>query len=72
MDIDPSQLVVQFCLQAAVLLAFAAVAMKIIRVRSKPRGTYGNGLPERRKRTRIVLPDPATLQPRPLAPGETI
>jgi len=67
MSINPLQLILQFCVQGAILLAIGALAIKSSRVLAKPRGTYGNGLPERRRRPRIVLPDPATLQPVALA-----
>jgi hypothetical protein len=72
MSMNPGELILQYCFNVAVWLLISAVAMKAYRFLHKPRGTYGNGLPERRRRPRLVLPDPATLQPRPVAPGTTI
>ena len=72
MAFDQGQLVLQYCYMVAVLWLAAAVGLKVNRMLTKPRGTYGKGMPERRKRRRISLPDPATLHPRPVAPGETI
>jgi hypothetical protein len=72
MAFDQGQLVLQYCYLVAILWLSAAVALKVNRMLTKPRGTYGKGMPERRKRRRIALPDPATLQPRSVAPGETI
>jgi hypothetical protein len=66
------QMVHQFCLQVVSLLGLAVLGMIISRGLSKPRGTYGDDLPERRRRPRMVLPDPATLRPRRIAPGDTI
>lgn len=72
MAFDQAQLVLQFCYTVAVLWLAAAIGMKVNRMLTKPRGTYGKGMPERRKRRRIVLPDPATMRPRLVAPGERI
>ncbi|HEY3836010.1 MAG TPA: hypothetical protein VGL72_05545 [Bryobacteraceae bacterium] len=72
MEIDQVQLVMQFSFAAIMFLVSAAIAMRLHRKLTKPRGTYAKGQPERRKRRRLVLPDPATLHPRTVAPGETI
>lgn len=69
---DPSQMILQFSLMMGLVYLVTVVALNVRRVRSKPRGTYGKGLPERRRRPRLVLPDPCTLQPRPVPPGATI
>ena len=65
------EFVIQFFMMWAVILSMTAVAIRLLRAK-KSRGTYGNGLPERRSRPRIVLPDPATIRPRFVAPGQTI
>jgi hypothetical protein len=61
MEIDQFTLVVQFCVRIAVMLVITGVALKLARVLARPCGTYGDGLPERRARRRIVLRDPATI-----------
>ena len=72
MLIDQTYAVIHFCLMMAGCFALSAFAKKRFREISKPRGHYANGLPERRRRPRLVLPDPANLSPRPVAPGMTI
>lgn len=72
MGIDQYNLVVEFCIAVGGFAAIAAIGMKVNGVMSKPRGTYGNGLPERRKRPRLVLPDPANITPRAVPPGTSI
>jgi hypothetical protein len=72
MAIDQFQLLLQLCIALAVLVASGTIGMKVHRVLTKARGTYGNGLPERRKRKRLVLPDPATITPRIVPPGTSM
>jgi hypothetical protein len=72
MEFDQAQLVMQFSFAAIMFVVAAAIAMKVHAKLNAPRGSYGKGKPERRRRPRLVLPDPATLQPRHVAPGETI
>jgi hypothetical protein len=72
MPIDQMQGVFQMFLGIALVLLIGPTALTIHRMMNKPKGTYGNGLPERRKRPRLTLPDPATLQPRMVPPGSTI
>ena len=56
--LDQSDMILLFCIRVFGLLAIAAVAIKVARIVSRPRGTYGNGLPERRMKPRLVLRDP--------------
>jgi hypothetical protein len=72
MGIDQYYLVVEFSSVVVGIVVFAAISMKVYGLLSKPRGTYGNGIPERRKRRRVVLPDPATITPRAVPPGTLI
>ncbi len=72
MAIDQFHLVLQFSIVVVSFIAIGLLGTKIAKGLSKPRGTYGDGLPERRKRKRLVLPDPATIQPRPVPPGTSI
>jgi hypothetical protein len=61
MPIDQYELVFQFCVRVAALLAIAAFAIKLSRLLARPCRTYGDGLPERRSRQRIVLRDPESV-----------
>ena len=72
MAIDQFELILQLCIALAALVAFGSIGTKVYRMLTKPRGTYANGLPERRRRKRLVLPDPATITPRIVPPGTTI
>jgi hypothetical protein len=68
----PEQMVHQFSISVVALFIIVAMALAAYRKLAKPRSVRANGLPERRRRPRLVLPDPATLKPRPVAPGTTI
>jgi hypothetical protein len=59
--LDQSEMVLLFCIRVFGLLAIAAAAVKLARFVSRPTGTYGNGLPERRRRPRLVLRDPLAI-----------
>jgi hypothetical protein len=61
MTIDQFDLIFQFCVRVASLLAVTAIAINLARLLGRPCGTYGGGLPERRVRQRIVLRDPEAL-----------
>ena len=62
MAIDQLDFVLQFCIRLAAVFVITALAVRAARRLSKPVGTYGKGLPERRMRPRVVyqvrpLPD---------------
>jgi hypothetical protein len=59
MAIDQLDFVLQFCIRLAAVYVITAMAVKTARRLSKPVGTYGAGLPERRMRPRLVLNVPA-------------
>ena len=61
---DQIHVVLQFCFFIAGLLTVMGVAMKLARQLDRPSGTYGDGLPERRWRTRAVIQDPVVIRPR--------
>jgi hypothetical protein len=69
MAIDQFDMIFQFCIRVAALLAITALALKLSRVLARPRGTYGAGLPERRARPRIVLRDPVAVRPLDVVSG---
>ena len=52
------EIIYQFCMMVGGLIVISAVAMKVARVVTRPSGTYGAGLPERRSRPRYVVPNP--------------
>jgi len=58
MDSMPSDILSHFFACLAAILVITGIAVKLNRVLSRPRGTYGAGLPERRSRKRLVLRDP--------------
>jgi hypothetical protein len=58
MEFNQFELIFQFCIRVAALVAVSAFATKLSRILARPSGTYGNGLPERRARKRVVLRDP--------------
>jgi hypothetical protein len=58
MDSMPSDILSHFFVYLAVIVVITGIAVKLNRVLSRPRGTYGAGLPERRSRKRLVLRDP--------------
>ena len=62
MEINQFELIFQFGIRMLALLAATAVALHLARLLSRPRGTYGAGLPERRMRPRLVLRDPGAPQ----------
>ena len=70
--VDFVELLFQLGTITLMVLVIKGMIDKVARIRQACRGTYGKGLPERRKRPRITLRDPSALAPRPVAPGETI
>ncbi len=48
-------LILQFCIQIVAAIVISAMATAAARRLSRPVGTYGPGLPERRMRPRVVL-----------------
>ncbi len=62
MPINQFELVFQFSAHVAELYAVTFLAVKLSRFLARPRGTYGDGLPERRARPRLVLRDPKPVQ----------
>ena len=71
MLIDANDLILQYSLIVTGFWILIAVARHIMLLRAQPRRT-AEGMPERRRRPRLVLPDPATLRPCAVAPGEMI
>ena len=61
MNSMPSDILSHFFDCLAVIVVITGIAVKVNRVLSRPRGTYGAGLPERRSRKRLVLRDPETV-----------
>jgi hypothetical protein len=72
MEFDQGQLILHFCMMVLAQMVLAGVALMLKRKFAKPKGAWVPGMPDRRKRPRIVLPDPATLRPRYVGPGATI
>jgi len=72
MAIDQFDLIIQFCIRVAALVLVTAVAIRLARLVSRPVGTYGEGLPERRMRRRNILRNPETVMSERLRePGST-
>ena len=72
MQLDFNDVILQFSAWVIGFWIMIALVRHYRALQAKPRGTYANGQPERRRRPRFQMPDPATMTPRPVAPGEMI
>jgi hypothetical protein len=61
MAIEQFELIFQFCAHLAMMILVIVIATRLSRMLERPRATYGAGLPDRRKRPRLVLRDPAVV-----------